>query len=114
MAQLSGIIGQFNLGSEGAVARDYLNMLEVASELELHSPEEITVHSEAFRRLNRLARGTDKTAAQMLGDIQDELTGATMLGEATAHELSGGATLFQTQAPEESESRAPGRRGARR
>jgi len=115
MAELSQIISQLKVGSERDVARDYLNMLEIAADLELEPSAEI-LGSEEFKAMNLLVRGTDRTAAEMLEDLHDEMTGAEMLGEATSQDLDSGFTMFQTTetAGGETESGPPRRTGSRR
>jgi hypothetical protein len=77
-------------GSGRSVSRDYLNLVEVLTECRLMNDEL------ALRRLTEKVYGTTETTAEALTQLELELTGAAMLGQARRNEFALG-TLFQSR-----------------
>lgn len=77
-------------GNGRSVSRDYLNLVEVLTECRLMNDEP------ALRRLTEKVYGTTETAAEALAQLELELEGAAMLGQARRNEFALG-TLFQSR-----------------
>jgi hypothetical protein len=83
------------VGSWRSVTRDYLNLLEVLTECGLINDEP------ALRRMNEKVYGTTQTTAEALAQLELELEGDVMLGQARGNAFALG-TLFQTGGVEKS------------
>jgi hypothetical protein len=82
-------------GSRVSVSRDYLNLVEVLTECGLMND------GAALRRLNEKVYGRTETTAEALAQLELELEGAVMLGEARRKEFALGI-LFQSGQVEKS------------